>query len=231
MNAQHFFSLVRAFLPSLYINFKHLPFKQAIKLPILIYKPHDMMLKGKIIIDSEKIYTGMIRLGFMTAKAYPNFGIKIHNQGKIVFKGQCNIGNDSYIVVGKNGNIEFGDCFAATTSLKLISMIGVYFGEYVSLGWETTLMDANFHPLYDIKTQSFKKSYGKVEIGSYNWFGTQCLIMHSTKTPERCIFGARSIVNRGFPFESYCVHGGSPLKILTRNVMRDYDNDHIENYI
>ena len=54
--------------------------------------------------------------------------------------------------------------------------------------------------------------------------------MPRVKTPERCIFGIRSIVTRGAIFESYCVHGGSPLRVLSRNVMRDYDNDLIKDY-
>lgn len=54
--------------------------------------------------------------------------------------------------------------------------------------------------------------------------------MHSVETPERCIFGMGSVVTRGGKFESYCVHGGSPLRVLSRNVMRVYGQDMIYNY-
>ena len=93
------------------------------------------------------------------------------------------------------------------------------------------LMDTNFHPLYDMEKKHFKRAYGKIEIGDYNWFGSQCFIMPGVKTPERCIFGARSMVTRGTQFESYCVHGGSPLHILSRNVMRIIGQDTIDKYI
>ena len=48
---------------TLYLNFKMLPFSQAIKLPIWIYgKMIFRSLEGKIIIDSDRITSGMIRV-------------------------------------------------------------------------------------------------------------------------------------------------------------------------
>lgn len=48
-------------------------------------------------------------------------------------------------------------------------------------------MDTNFHPLYDMEKDSFKRAYGPIKIGDYNWFAMQCKVMHSVETPERCI--------------------------------------------
>ena len=86
-------------------------------------------------------------------------------------------------------------------------------------------MDTNFHPLYDMVKNKYKKASGKIEIGDFNWFGTQCKIMHSVTTPERCIFGMGTTITRNSEMKSYCVMGGSPVKVLTENVMRDYDHD------
>ena len=49
-------------LHSLFFNFKLLPIKQAIKLPIYIYGPIKFYwLCGKIELRSEKIFSGMIQ--------------------------------------------------------------------------------------------------------------------------------------------------------------------------
>lgn len=81
-----------AFLPSIYFNFRYLPFKQAIKLPIWINKPHLHAMKGKIIIDAPFVKTGMIHLGGFGGHMYPNNGIHITQWGgKIIFKGRCYI--------------------------------------------------------------------------------------------------------------------------------------------
>ena len=72
---------LRSIFSSIYFNFKYLPFKQAVKLPILLYKPHFLKLKGKVVIDAPKINTGMIRLGFHSVSVYPNSGITLELNG------------------------------------------------------------------------------------------------------------------------------------------------------
>lgn len=219
-------SILRSLLYSIFFNFYYLPYKQAIKLPILLYKPHLTRLKGKVIINSNHITMGMIRLGFKTCGIYPNSGITWENNGGcITFNGHCMIGNDSYLSFGSKTAVTFGDDFRNTAALKLVSAKGIVFGKSTSLGWGTLVMDTNFHPLYDMNKKVYKKASGLIEIGDYNWFGTQCKIMHSVKTPERCIFGMNTVVTRNCEMKSYCVMGGSPVRVLTENVMRDYNND------
>ena len=217
-------------IPSIVFNFHYLPWKQAIKLPIYLRKPNYRKLGGKVIIESSAIKRGMIRLGFNITNTYPDNGISWLNEGTIIFKGETVIGSDSYIVVRPTGKVEFGEDFASTAALKLVSCVGIQFGKGSLLGWDVTIMDTNFHPLYDTTNKQFKKSYGKISIGDYNWFSTQCMIMHSVVTPEHCVFGARSILTRSGQFESYCVHGGNPLHVLARNTMRIPGQDLINEY-
>lgn len=217
------------YLPySLYFNFHYLPFAQAIKLPILLYKPHFIKLKGSVSLefDGKPIKTGQIRMGFPLASVYPNNGIVWDNNGgHVIFRGSCLIGNDTYVSLGEKTTVDFGDDFLNTAGLKMVSYRGIKIGQKARFGWGVLIMDTNFHPLYDIKNKKFKQASGNIEIGDYNWFGTQCKIMHSVKTLERCIFGMGSTITRGSEMRSYCVMGGNPIKILSENVMRDYDND------
>ena len=227
---KRYWKLLSAIPSSIYFNFHYLPFKQAIKVPILVKKSHIYKAKGKIIIDAP-IKFGMIKLGFFGGHMYPNNGIHwTQYGGTIIFKGTCTISNNSFIVQGKESTIIFGDNFLATTSLKLISYKHIEFGKYTRVGWDVTFMDTNFHPIYDMKKERFKKAYGPIKIGDNNWFGMQCKVMHSVATPERCIFGMGSVLNRGGEFESYCVHGGSPLRVLSRDVMRIIGQDIITSY-
>ena len=54
--------------------------------------------------------------------------------------------------------------------------------------------------------------------------------MHGVHTPDNCTFGACSVITRSGQFESYCVHGGNPLRVLSRNVMRDHNHYAITDY-
>jgi acetyltransferase-like isoleucine patch superfamily enzyme len=220
----------RAFITSLFFNFKNLPFNQARKLPIWVYKMRCISQKGEIVIDSDNVHTGMIQLGFPRAATYPNTGITWRNKGKVIFKGKCKIGNDCYLIVGKQGVLTIGDDFKANAGIKIVSECRITFGKSARVGWSVTIMDTNFHPLYDMEKKQFKKAFGPIVIGDYNWFATQCYIMHGVQTPERCIFGARSMITRGGKYESYCVHGGSPIHVISRNVMWDYGHEQITDY-
>ena len=230
LKLKRYWKLLSAIPTSIYFNFHYLPFKQAIKFPILVKKSHIYEAKGKIIIDAP-IKFGMIKLGGFGGHMYPNNGIHWTQWGgTIIFKGKCQISNNSFIVQGKESTIIFGDDFIATTSLKLISFKHIEFGKCVRCGWDVMFLDSNFHPLYDMKKEKFKKGYGPIKIGDYNWFSTQCKIMHSVTTPERCIFGMGTTVTRGGQYEPYCVHGGDPVRILSRDTMIDYNHYMIESY-
>jgi acetyltransferase-like isoleucine patch superfamily enzyme len=222
----HLRSVIISLPHSIYFNLRYLPFKQAYKLPIILCKPKLLNLKGTVILDSSNVYTGIIRLGFPLVSVYPNKGIMWENQGgTVIFKGKCNIGNNSFISIGKKAEVTFGEDFLASSSLKLISTVAIEFGLKTRIGWNSLIMDTNFHPLFDLKTNTFKKASGPIKIGDYNWFGLECKVTHSVNTPERCVFGLNSIISRGSTFQSYSIHAGNPLRIVSTDVKRDYDND------
>lgn len=219
---------LRYIFSTVYFNFHYLPFRQAIRLPIVLYKPHLMTCKGKVVIEpvDGRIHHGMVRMGFPVVSLYHDNGITWENKGgTVVFRGSCTIGNDCYLSFGPKTNVDFGHGFAARASFRLASYVSMIFKRYTRFGWDCLCMDTNFHPIYDTQTKEYKPISGAIEIGEYNWFGTGCRIMHSVVTPERCIFGMNTMVTRGCIKKSYCVMGGSPVRILSENVMRDYEHD------
>ena len=211
---------------SLLFNLRYLPLKQAIKIPIYIYNPIYISNSGSIKIEGP-IERGMIHLGKYSCPMY-NRGIKWENKGRIIFKGSCNIGNESYISVGKNGILIIGNDVVNTGKLKIICAKNIIIDEHNRIGWETLIMDTSFHPLFDIEKKTFLPAVRSVYIGKNNWLGMQCVVMPGTNTPKHCIFGLRSIITRNAPIESYCTHGGNPLHIIRRNVERILGKDQIE---
>ena len=71
-------------MQSVYFNFHYLPFKQAIKLPIILHRASLKDVKGGVRIESTEIYRGMIRLGASGVCLYPDNGIVWQN-----FDGRC----------------------------------------------------------------------------------------------------------------------------------------------
>lgn len=87
----HLLILLRAFIPSIYFCLKYLPFRQAIKLPILVYKPHFLKLEGTVVIENENIRFGMVKLGFLTHVLYPNTGITVKKKASLYSRGNVTL--------------------------------------------------------------------------------------------------------------------------------------------
>ena len=217
----------RYLFSTIYFNFHYLPVRQAFKLPILLYKPKFVKLKGKIIIDTSNIKTGMVKLGFSRVSIYPNNGIIFENKGgTIFFKGSCNIGNSSSISVGDIGHLVIGDGFSATTMLKLICYSSIQFKENVTVGWDNIFMDTDFHKMTRLDGTS-TKGYGSILIGCNNWFGLRCTMLKNTQTPDFCTIASNSVLNSKIDVKSYSVIGGNPVTLKLEDIYMDNKNDTI----
>ena len=213
----------------IYFNFHYFPFKQAIKLPVFLYKPKFLKLKGKIVIQNSSIKTGMIRLGQYGVSLYPNTGIVWENLGgDIFFKGQCSIGNASAISVGKNGCIIFGENFASTAALKIASYNRITFGDEVLVGWDNLFIDTDFHQTKSLDGMK-KASFGEISIGNNNWFGVGCVTLKNASTTDNTIVSGKSLLNKIYSTPNYSVIGGVPAKLISTGIYRD-PNDDIINY-
>lgn len=211
---------------SVYFNLHYLPFKQAIKLPIIIYDVNLKDLRGTVKIVCDEVSRGMIRIGHHDIEIFPKSSFVWQNQGgDILFKGKCHIGASGGLSIEKNASLIFNDDFRNTYGLKLIVSRRVEFGISCRIGWNTLIMDSNMHPLVNKLTGKKSSGGAPVVIGDYNWISSNCVVLPGTKTPERVICALGSVVARGFNYEPYCMYGGSPIHLIRENVYRDYDND------
>lgn len=217
----------RSILKSLYFNFHYLPFKQACHLPILFYKPTFKELKGRVTLLGGAKY-GMVRLGFPTVSIYPNNGIMFENRGGLLqFNGFCDIGNNSFISIGKKGRCELGNRFVATASWRLICFHNIQIDECCCFGWDCMVMDTDFHKLQK-QTGGFTKGYSKIVLGKNNWFGNGCLVMKKSVTPDYCVISARSILSEKLNIPPYSVVGQKrEVEIRVSGMWRNFDDDKI----
>lgn len=175
--------VLRSLLSTIYFNFHYLPFRQAVRLPILLYKPHFLDLKGKIII-SGGVKTGMIELGRYKVSLYPNSGVVIENHGgTIVFEGRCSIGNNSFLSIGPMATVTFGKNFFCTTSMKLTSYQNITFEDNVLVGWDCLFMDTDFHCIKK-KDGGKTKGVGTIKVGANSWICAKSSIMKNTELPR-----------------------------------------------
>ncbi len=206
--------ILRSLLHTIYFNFKYLPLKQAVKLPILLYKPRLLKLAGSIKIEAENIHFGMIQLGRNIVSFYPNSGITIENEGNIIFKGISKICSGGCLSVKRNANLTIGNNFTATAELKLACHFSITICENVLIGWATKIFDTDFHKLTYLDQNEHKKPFGSINIGRNVWIANDCLIMKNTVIPDNCVVGARSTMMKKYDIPSYSLIAGSPATFI-----------------
>lgn len=171
----------------------------------------------------------MIQLGKYNVSLYPNSGIVYENHGgTVVFKGECLIGNNSFVSIGEGGMVIFGDKFTASTTLRLTSYERIEFEDRVRLGWDILIMDTDFHKLTKL-SGGYSRGHAPIHIGSNNWFGNGCRIMKRTSTPNYCVVQSGTILSGPVSAPSYSVVGNdSHVVVKATGVWRNVDDDVIE---
>lgn len=220
--------IFRAFIPSLIFNFRHLPFSQARKLPILLYKADDLGGGGSYSIEGP-VRFGMIVLGRRIVDLYPNSGITLSNKGKIIFRGKVQIGNDAALSVGPSGSLCFGDDIIGSASLKIACYDSVSVGDRVRIGWNTQIIDTDFHLL---KAAGGRKcdgpGYASVKIGEGVWIANSCKIYKGTVIPHSCVVASDTVLHSSLKCEP-CSVISNDKKMIIRAVgyYRDLSDDSI----
>lgn len=231
------FLYLRSFLwiglfKSIYINFRLLPFRQAIKLPIIVSRSTFLdSLSGEIIVG-VKVKFAMLRIGFfntdfMSWKENRNF-IKI--DGKWLINGQTNFGVGSKIIIDQNANLSTGDNFISGSNSKIICRDRIEIKSNCRIAWDVQIMDTNFHYIKDIETGKVYKKTHPVFIGQNNWIGNRSSIMAGTQTPDFFIIASNSLCNKNYTkdFQPFTLVGGTPAKLIKTNVCRVLDKEERE---
>lgn len=218
-------------LPTLFLNFRCLPFKQAIKLPICIYgKVSLYWVQGKIEIKSDNIYGGMIKLGcnneFFNGSNGSAF-IYLQKKSKIIFNGPCAISNNYSLRVASGATLEFGAYTFFGSSVKFICTDSIKIGDYTRCAYESQLVDTNSHFVFNENNKKVARKNGHIEIGAFNWIGNRTTMTKGVRTKNATIVCANSTLNKDYTKleDENQMLGGTPAKLITSGLRRIFSID------
>lgn len=210
------FILSISFFKTLYFNFHYLPFSQAIKLPVILKKVRFVSLKGEVIIQSDTIKTGMIRIGGMGRNSWCQNPVpKLDFMGgRLVFYGECILTSGIHIRVHKDALLEIGNGVLSASNLNLLCYYHVKLGNSVKLGWDVTMMDTDYHPIVDIYSGKWSKIYAPIVIGNNCWIGAKAFIRKGTELPDNTIVSSCSVLDRKYKIAPNSVLYGFPATVI-----------------
>lgn len=212
---------------SLYFNLRMLPFKDAIKLPILFYGPTNFVwLTGKVLIEG-KVSRAMIKIGknfdFFSGTQKPMLLI----QGEIVFHGPCNIAHNYCIRISKDAKLEVQAYVFLGSSTRIVCIRDIKIGECTQFAFGCNIIDSNFHFLYDKRSMKVGNRDKKIVIGKNNWIGNSTSIVGGCCTGDYFTVASNSLVNKDFSksLEQNVMLAGVPARIVKNDIQRIFSLD------
>jgi acetyltransferase-like isoleucine patch superfamily enzyme len=215
MYADTIISAIFGIPKTLYMNFKYLKFKQAIKLPIIVSNRVWLKeTKGKINIDAP-IKFAMIRFGFLNVDIFDKKRSRsiIALSGVIRFKGKAMIGHGSKLCI--KGELILGNNFIISAESSIICYKRIEFGDNCGVSWENLIMDTDIHTIEKIdgKTNSVRE----IKFGNNVWIGCRCTILKGSSIDSNVVLAAGSHLHGKINGNNQIV-GGNPVSILKTGI-------------
>ena len=122
------------------------------------------------------------------------------------------------------GILEFGANVVLAESVQIVNENRMSFGDCVRVGYQTTLMDTDYHYIIDTREHTVRRNTAPVVIGSGTWISSTCKIMKNTHLPPDSVVGGGSLVNRDYSSEVACqIFVGTPAKPVKNNRRRIFN--------
>jgi acetyltransferase-like isoleucine patch superfamily enzyme len=203
---------------NLRINFYFLPWRQAIKLPILVKGNLKIVNRsGKFELKNPRY--GKIRFGVFDSiqSSVNNLKTVIDISGVLTFDGRANFGVGCHIQIDDNANLKIGNNFHNTGLLSLHVKTSCSIGDNAMLAWNVLIIDHDYHKILNLETDKITNKPAPIYIGKNNWFCANTIILKGITTESNIVCGINSIVNKHL-LDANCVYSGNPIRVVKRNI-------------
>ena len=216
------------YFQSLYVNLCFLPFKDAIKMPILIYGKCTFYALSGNVKFKVPIKRGMLKIGANDpVRSYYSKSFLSVN-GEFVVGNNVTLRRGINLEIKKNAVLELEDNVSIGHNCTIIVAKNVCIKQATSIGNNTTIMDTDFHYIINVKSRNVKPSEGKILIHENCWIGGNCIIKKNTILPKGTILaGPYSMVSKDYTkiIPEFSIIAGSPAKLLVEDMRRINNNE------
>lgn len=197
---------------TIWFNFRFLPAKEAIHLPVAVYWKTRVFHTNRGGIEVKNISPGIVRIGFPYLK-YPGLPAVVKIDGRCTFEGKANIQLGCELNV--SGELTIGDNFICNQGTKIDCKDKSSFGRDVLIGHCCYFSDDDGHYIL-VDGQRNEKKMG-YHIDDHVWFARDCKILKGTTIAKDSVVGAGAVVNKKFDVPG-CVIAGVPAKVAKEGI-------------
>ena len=214
-----YLELILSLPKSIYLNFRMLPFREAVRLPILVrYNTILSNCSGKLLLFGG-IRFGYVRLGFGHVGCFDKrYERTIWDVGGVLeIRGNAYIGTGSRIVVGGNGYLVLGNSFVNTAKITIICFRRIEFGDNVLTSWDNLIMDTDFHRITELEKNTDSEIEKDVIVGNHVWIGCRATLLKGTHILDNSVVAAGTVVSKKIK-EASVLLAGNPSEIKRRGI-------------
>ena len=211
-------SLIISLPITVYVNFRCLPFKTALKLPLFIgYKTRIDKLSRNIVFGCKPT-TFMVRIGW-GGTAGRETGKKnyllLNENASLKFNGRCTMSSGISLILDL-GSLEIGENFFCNKNCTISCNDRITIGDNALLGWNVELLDSDNHKLIH-KNKTEPCDRGEIRIGNRVWIASFSHILKNSSIPNGSVIAYHSLVTKRFDGEKLLI-GGCPAKVIEEQV-------------
>jgi acetyltransferase-like isoleucine patch superfamily enzyme len=213
-------------LKTILFNFKLLPFRQAIYLPIFLYGRVSLN-KTSGSVSVALLHPGIVKIGLTNSQ---NFGrdtsqkTKLNVSGSLTFGRGVLISNGTQIYVKKGATLTLGDDVHIGPLSKICCENSIRIGDTVRISWEAQIFDTDFHYMID-NNNMVRRRGAPVVIGNHVWIGNRATINKRSHISDWQIVASNSLVNKDFSQHEQGILVGSPATWIPSTKRRIFSRD------
>ncbi len=170
---------LRCIPKTVYFNLKYLPFRDALKFPILVsHRVALRRMRGRIRVDQASL--GRVKIGFRSNNIIDE-GVDLavwDVTGTVEFNGRVEIGSATKLLV--SGHLSLGDDLWASGRSLISCEQRIEFGAHTLLSWDVTVIDHDFHPVSDLQTGEVLNEPKPVLVGKGVWVGAGATLLRGS---------------------------------------------------
>lgn len=198
---------------SLYFNFRYLPLRQAIHLPILL-APNVRVreLKGTIHLTGP-IKPGITHIGFHRVHVLDEHSehtiLSISQGATLNLHSSAKMGQGTKLIVRPGAILTLREGFSTSGNAQIACYKNISIGSGV-ISWDTLITDSDSHAIFN--DQGVRINEDKpVYIADKVWIGCRCTILKGTIIPENTVVGANSLLSGTYTTPN-TILAGNPAK-------------------
>lgn len=213
--------VLRGLPKTVLFNFRYLPFRQAVKLPILVSHRVAICDFGGRVTIKGPVRPASVLLGFGNVGAYDYRRARSvwQVQGEVIFEPPVRIGHGFKLSI--IGEATFGAGFVSSAECRVVCRDRITFGRGAAVGWEVMFIDSDFHFLSTDGAADFPPRDAPIIIGDHVWLGARAIVVKGSQLADGVVVGAGAVVSGSVP-EAALV-AGNPARVIREGVRWSWD--------